>query len=428
MIILTLVVLLVATLVVGVPIAFAMGIVAVAGLGLSGLGSAYVVAQRLFSGMNSYPLLALALFILAGNILVEGKVITHLVRFVDLLVGRMRGGLAQANVLANMLMAGVSGSATADAAALGSIMLPMMREKGYKPEFSAALTISAAVMGPIIPPSLVMVIYAIPSKLSVGALFLGGVLPGLMIGLSLMALAYVMCRRQQGLVALERVPWSETGGIVLRALPVMVGPVIVVGGILGGVFTATESAAVLVVYALLLTMGLYRTIGLSQLYRVLIESAQTTGIVMLMVATSSIFAWFLAIEDIPTLTSKLFASLSADRYVFLAIINVFLLVVGCFLDTVPAILIFVPILGPVAASFGVDPIHFALIVVVNLLIGINTPPVGSSLFVIAAIARLPMSRLSIALLPFYAVQILVLLAVTYLPETVLWLPRAAGLH
>ena len=240
MIMLALVVLLVATLVVGVPIAFAMGIVAVAGLGLSGLGSGYVVAQRLFSGMNSYPLLALALFILAGNILVEGKVITHLVRFVDLLVGRVRGGLAQANVLANMLMAGVSGSATADAAALGSIMLPMMREKGYRPEFSAALTISAAVMGPIIPPSLVMVIYAIPSKLSVGALFLGGVVPGLLIGLSLMVLAYVMCRRQQGLVALEREPWSETGGIMLRALPVMVGPVIVVGGILGGVFTATE--------------------------------------------------------------------------------------------------------------------------------------------------------------------------------------------
>jgi C4-dicarboxylate transporter DctM subunit len=329
MIVLALVVLLVATLVVGVPIAFAMGIVAVAGLGMSGLGSAYVVAQRLFSGMNSYPLLALALFILAGNILVEGKVIHHLVRFVDLLVGRVRGGLAQANVLANMLMAGVSGSATADAAALGSIMLPMMREKGYKPEFSAALTVSAAVMGPIIPPSLVMVIYAIPSKLSVGALFLGGVIPGVLIGLSLMALAYAMCRRQEGLIALEAVPLSATGGIVMRALPVLVGPVIVVGGILGGVFTATESAAVLVAYSLLLTMAFYRTIGPRQLYGVLIESAKTTGIVMLLVATSSIFAWFLAIQDIPTLTTQLFASLSSDRYVFLAIINVFLLVVGC---------------------------------------------------------------------------------------------------
>ena len=428
MMIVTLVALLVATLVVGVPIAFAIGIVAVAGLGLSGLGSAYVVTQRLFVGMNSYPLLALAMFILAGNILVEGKVIHHLVRFVDLLVGRVRGGLAQANVLANMMMAGVSGSATADAAALGSIMLPMMREKGYKPEFSAALTISAAVMGPIIPPSLVMVIYAIPSKLSVGALFLAGIIPGLLIGLSLMVLAYAMCRNQPGLIELEPVPLSETGGIILRALPVLVGPVIVVGGILAGVFTATESAAVLVVYALLLTMGFYRTLDLRALYTVLIETARTTGIVMLLVATSSIFAWFLAIENVPTLTAELFASLSANRYVFLAIVNLFLLVVGCFVDTVPAILIFVPILGPVATSFGVDPIHFALIVVVNLMIGINTPPVGSSLFVIAAIARLPMSRLSVALLPFYAVQILVLLAITYLPETVLWLPRLAGLH
>lgn len=428
MMILILTALLAVTLVAGVPIAFAMGIVAITGLALSGLGSPYVVAQRLFSGMNSYPLLALALFILAGNILVEGKVIHHLVRFVDLLVGRIRGGLAQANVLANMMMAGVSGSATADAAALGSIMLPMMREKGYRPEFSAALTISAAVMGPIIPPSLVMVIYAIPSKLSVGALFLAGVIPGLLIGLSLMALAWFLCRRQTGLVPLEGASRSEAGTILVHALPVLVGPLIVVGGILGGVFTATESAAVLVAYSLFLTMGFYRTIGTRQLYAVLLESARTTGVVMLLVATSSIFAWFLAIQDIPSLTTQLFSDLSANRYVFLAIINLFLLVVGCFLDTVPAILIFVPILGPVAASFGVDPIHFALIVVVNLMIGVNTPPVGSSLFVIAAIAKLPMSRLSIAQLPFYAVQILVLLTVTYLPETVLWLPRLAGLH
>lgn len=408
------------------PIAFAVGVIAFAGLMLTGIGSAPVSAQRMFAGMNSYGLLALPLFILAGNLLVTGGVIHRLIDFVDLLVGRVRGGLAYVNLLANMMMAGLSGSATADTAALGSVMTPMMRERGYSPDFAAALTISGAIVAPIIPPSIIMVIYAIPTKLSIGALFFAGILPGMLI-IGLLVL-YVFLWAKRGAPLPTRTPSRKS---LLRstvdALPVLIAPFIVLGGVRGGVFTATEAAAVLVFYALFLNLVFYRSISRATLYRVFRESAVTTATVMIVVGTSSLFAWFLAIENVPNAAREMFTTLTDDPIVFLIAVNLFLIVVGCFVDTVPAILIFVPILQPAAVSFGIDPIHFAIIVIVNLMIGLNTPPIGTNLFVISSVANRPMGAIAKALLPFYAVKILALAIITYVPFISLWLPRAAGL-
>lgn len=417
--------LLVLLLAVETPIAFAVGISAFLGLMLTGLGNAPISAQRMFSGMNSYGLLALPLFILAGNILVAGGIINRLVEFADRVVGRIRGGLAHANVVANLMMAGVSGSATADTAALGSVMTPMMTARGYSKDFAAALTISGAIMAPIIPPSLIMVIYAIPTKLSIGAMFFAGVLPGAMIAVLLMMYIAYACRkhpkteRQRGQKSLTR--------SIIDAIPVLTAPVIIVGGVRGGVFTATEAAAVLVVYALFLTQVVYRSVSVKELFAVFRESVVTTATVMIVVATSTMFAWFLALEDIPTAVQVLFASVTDNRYVFLLIVNLFLLVVGALVDTVPAILIFVPILQPTAVAFGIDPIHFSIIVIVNLMIGLNTPPVGTNLFVISTVTGRPVSAITRALLPFYVVKLVALALITYIPTISLWLPKLAGL-
>ena len=399
-----LVALIVFLLAVETPIAFAVGVVAVAGLLLTGLGNAPIAAQRMFSGMNSYGLLALPLFILAGNLLVAGGIIHRMVAFADLVVGKIRGGLAYVNVVSNLMMAGISGSATADTAALGAVMVPMMRARGYSTDFAAALTVSGAIMGPIIPPSLVMVIYAIPTKLSIGAMFFAGILPGLLIAGLLAAYVFFACRR----MPLPPPPDREGRSFLrstLDAVPVLVAPVIIVGGVRGGIFTATEAAAVLVAYALALVLVLYRSIGPAELFAVFRESALTTATVMIVVATSSLFAWFLAIENVPNATRDLFQAVTDNRYVFLVIVNIFLLVVGSLVDTVPAILIFVPILQPTAVEFGIDPIHFAIVVIVNLMIGLNTPPIGTNLFVISSITGRRVGSIARALLPFYAVKI-----------------------
>lgn len=418
--------LLVFLLAVETPIAFAVGVAAFCGLLLTGLGNAPIAAQRMFSGMNSYGLLALPLFIMAGNILVAGGIIQRLVSFADLVVGRIRGGLAHANIVSNLMMAGVSGSATADTAALGSVMVPMMRSRGYASDFAAALTISGAIMAPIIPPSLIMVIYAIPTKLSIGAMFFAGILPGVTIALLLMAYVAWACRKH------PKAPRATDDGpglvrSLVSAIPVLLAPVILVGGVRGGVFTATEAAAVLVAYALFLTQVVYRSVDRAKLFEVLRDSALTTATVMVVVATSSLFAWFLALENIPNAARELFTSITDNRYVFLLVVNVFLLGVGCLVDTVPAILIFVPILQPAAIEFGIDPIHFAIVVIVNLMVGLNTPPIGTNLFVISSVTGQSVAAVTRALLPFYVVKLVALALITYVPILSLWLPKLAGL-
>lgn len=421
-----LVVLLVVLLTVGVPIAFCIGLLALAGLTLAGITSPTIAAQRMFSGMNAYALLALPLFILGGNILVAGGVIQRLIEFADVMVGRIRGGLAQVNVLANLMMAGVSGSATADSAAIGAVMIPAMKARGYTADFAAALTISGAIMAPILPPSLIMVIYAIPTKLSIGAMFFAGILPAFLIAFLLMA--YVAFARRNDPILVS----APTGPMVfvratIKALPVLAAPLLIVGGVRGGVFTATEAAAVLCGYAILLCVVGYRTVGFSKLVEVFRESAMTSATIMIIVATSNLFAWYLAMENVPNAARDFFQSITDSGVVFLLVVNLFLLVVGAFVDTVPAILIFVPILQPTAVQFGIDPIHFAIVVIVNLMIGLNTPPVGTNLFVISSVSGRSMMSISRALLPFYGIKIVALLIITYVPILSLWLPRMAGL-
>ncbi|MDQ0348718.1 TRAP transporter large permease [Ancylobacter vacuolatus] len=422
-----LIVLLVVMLAVGVPIAFSIGLLAVAGLTLAGISTPSIAAQRMFSGMNAYALLALPLFILGGNILVAGGVIQRLIAFADVMVGRIRGGLAQVNVLANLMMAGVSGSATADSAAIGAVMIPAMKERGYTADFAAALTISGAIMAPILPPSLIMVIYAIPTKLSIGAMFFAGILPAVLIALLLMG--YVaFARRKDALIVPAQTGFRVYVKATITALPVLAAPLLIVGGVRGGMFTATEAAGILCGYAILLCAVAYRTVGLTKLIEVFRESAMTTATIMIIVATSNLFAWYLAMENVPNAARDLFQSLTDNPFVFLLLVNVFLLIVGAFVDTVPAILIFVPILQPTAVQFGIDPIHFAIVVIVNLMIGLNTPPVGTNLFVISSVAGRPMMAISRALLPFYGIKIVALLLITYVPALSLWLPRLAGLH
>lgn len=418
--------LLVFLLAVETPIAFAVGVAAFGGLLMAGLGNAPISAQRMFSGMNSYGLLALPLFILAGNLLVAGGIIQRLVLFADLVVGRIRGGLAYASVVSNLMMAGVSGSATADTAALGSVMVPMMKSRGYSKDFAAALIISGAIMAPIIPPSLIMVIYAIPTKLSIGAMFFAGIVPGLTIALLLMAYIAWACRRHP-IAPPRSAEMPGLGRSVIDAIPVLLAPIIIVGGVRGGVFTATEAAAVLAAYSLFLTQVLYRSVDRKALFAVFHESAMTTATIMIVVATSSLFAWFLALENVPNAARELFTTITDNRYVFLLIVNIFLIVVGTLVDTVPAILIFVPILQPTAVEFGIDPIHFAIIVIVNLMIGLNTPPIGTNLFVISSVAERPVAAITRALMPFYAVKLVALALITYVPILSLWLPKAAGL-
>lgn len=418
--------LLVFLLAVETPIAFAVGVAAFGGLLISGLGNAPISAQRMFAGMNSYGLLALPLFILAGNLLVAGGIIQRLVLFADLVVGRIRGGLGYANVVSNLMMAGVSGSATADTAALGSVMVPMMESRGYTRDFAAALTISGAIMAPIIPPSLIMVIYAIPTKLSIGAMFFAGIVPGITIALLLMAYIAWACRHHPIAPPRSSDMPSLTRSII-DAIPVLLAPIIIVGGVRGGVFTATEAAAVLVAYSLFLTQILYRSVDRRALFAVFRDSALTTATVMIVVATSSLFAWFLALENVPNAARELFTMLTDNPYVFLVMVNLFLLVVGCLVDTVPAILIFVPILQPTAVQFGIDPIHFSVVVIVNLMIGLNTPPIGTNLFVISSVAERPVGAITRALMPFYCVKLVALAIITYVPTLSLWLPKAAGL-
>ncbi len=407
-----------------VPLAFVIGAVAVAGLALAEVHSPEIYAQRIFAGMNSYPLLALPLFLLAGNVLVAGGVIDRLIAFADIVVGRVRGGLAQVNVLANLLMAGVSGSATADTAALGSVMVPMMAKRGYRADFAAALTTSAAILAPIIPPSLIMVIYAIPARLSIGALFLAGVLPGLLIAAMLMAYVRFACRDHP---LEEPVSGRSLARATLDTLPVLVAPLIVVGGVRGGVFTATEAAAVLAAYAIALTLLFYRSLRIRDLLGILLKTAVASAAIMLIIGTSTLFAWFLALENVPLAVERLITAVTDNPIVFLLVVNVLLLIVGCVLDTVPAILILVPILQPLATSFGIDPTHFAVVVIVNLMIGLNTPPVGTNLLVISGVTGQSVGAVTRALLPFYGVKIVALLLITYVPVISTWLPRQMGL-
>ncbi len=411
----------------GIPVAFAIGLATLATLLLTiDPGPALTtIAQRMAGGVNSFALLAIPLFIVSGNLMAQGGIARRLIEFARALLGRLPGGLAFVNVIACTLFGAISGSAVAAVSAVGGVMIPAMREEGHDNDFSAALTATAASTGLLIPPSNILIVYAVASGgVSIAALFVAGYIPGIMIALGLMGLCAL---RARGMAAGRACAPREILRTLWDAVPSLLLIVIIIGGIVGGIFTATEAGAIAVLYAFLLAVVCYREIGLRQIPGLLLRSAETTAIVMLLIATSTAMSWLLAYENIPQAVGTALLAVSDNPVIILLLINLALLLVGAFLDMTPAVLIFTPIFLPVASDLGMSPLHFGIMLVLNLCIGLCSPPVGSLLFVSSAIGKTAMARIVRPLLPMYLVMFLVLMVVTYVPATAEWLPRLFGL-
>jgi tripartite ATP-independent transporter DctM subunit len=407
----------------GIPIAFVMGITALAALfALPGV-PLHLIPQRLFTGMDSFPIMAVPFFILGGDLMNAAKITDRIIDFSKLLVGRIRGGLGHVNIVGSMFFAGISGSAVADASCLGSILIPAMEKDGYEVHYASAITASAAVIGPIIPPSIPMVVLALVANLSVGALFLGGVLPGVFIGLGLMAVNYVISRRRRYARVEEPLSLKKLIHTLFGAIIPLLMPLIIMGGILSGVFTPTEAASIAVAYALFVGFFILRTLTLKDLPRIFFRSMVATSTILIVMAMANAFSWILATQQIPQQVSRFIFSISKNPYVILLLINIFLLIVGCFLEGLAAIILIVPILMPVVTQLGIHPIHFALVVVVNLMIGLLTPPLGLCLFVVCGISKIKLGPLFKEVFPFLIVEIAILFVITYMPWFTLTLPR-----
>lgn len=409
-------------LVLGVPIAFVLGLTSLVGLLYSGSIPLLIIPKQMFSGADSFPLLAVPFFILAGNLMNQGGLTKRLIDFCNILVGYVRGGLAMVNIVASMFFAGITGAAVADTSALGTTLIPAMVKKKYDRDFSAAVTAASSTVGPIIPPSIPLVILGTVGELSIGALFLAGVIPGILVGFSLLAVAYGISVKRD--FPKEKMQSLKAFFLGLKdAFLALLMPVIIMGGILGGIFTPTEAAVIAVVYALFINFLIYREMKWRQLPRIMIDSMVTTGIIMLVIANSAIFGWILANERIPQAVAEIFLSVSTNKWVILLLINIFLLFIGTFMETTASLIILTPILLPLAIQVGIDPIHFGLVMVLNLVIGLITPPLGVCLFIACSIAKISLEQIIKAILPFLIAAIAVLFVVTYIPELTLWIPR-----
>ena len=382
--------------------------------------------QRIFSGISVFSLLAIPFFILAGNIMNKGGIAVRLINLAKLITGRAPGALAQTNILANMLFGSISGSGTAAASAMGSIIGPIEKEEGYDPNFSAAVNIATAPTGLLIPPSNVMITYSLVSVgTSVAALFMAGYIPGILWGLACMLVVYVIANKK-GYRAKTRFTASEAGKIILQALPCLLLIVIVIGGIIFGIFTATEGSVVAVVYSLLLSLFVYKSIKIKELPKILLDSAEMTGIIIFLIGVSSIMSWVMAFTNIPELVSTALLSVSSNKFIILFLINNILLIVGTFMDMTPACLIFTPIFLPVCTALGMDTIHFGIMMIFNLCIGTITPPVGTTLFVGVKVGKVQIETVFRQLLVYFAAIFIVLMFVTYIPNLSLWLPKLMG--
>jgi len=381
-----------------------------------------LMAQHVVNGIDSFPLIAIALFLFAGELMNAGGITRRIVDFAATLVGHIRGGLGHVTVLASMIISGISGSAVADAAATGSVMVPAMKRAGFPPAFSAALCETAAVMGPIIPPSIPMVIYAILVEASVGHMFVGGIIPGVLMGLLLMGMVWIISMRR----GYAKGTW---GGLVAvataftAAIAALATPVIILGGILGGVFTVTEAGAIACVYCGLIAVFVYRQLTLKEFWRSLVTAAQGTASVMLIVGASGVMGWMIADLQINKEAAALLLSFTTSDWVFLTVVNVFFLIVGMFMDPLAALIVFVPILMPAVQALAIDPIHFGVVIVINLMIGLCTPPVGYLIYLMANVANEPPQAVIRESLPFLGVLVFVLILVTYIPALTLALPQ-----
>ena len=421
-------VLLVIMLIAGVPIAVALGISSVCAiLPIMDLNVAVLTgAQRIFSGISVFSLLAIPFFILAGNIMNKGGIAVRLINLAKLVTGRTPGALAQTNVIANMLFGSISGSGTAAASAMGSIIGPIEKEEGYDPSFSAAVNVATAPTGLLIPPSNVMITFSLVSGgTSVAALFMAGYIPGFLWGLACMAVVYFIARKR-GYRAKTKFTAKEAGNVIVQALPCLLLIVIVIGGIIAGIFTATEGSVIAVVYSLLLSLFVYKSITWKDIPKLLKDSADMTGIIIFLIGVSSIMSWVMAFTNIPSMVSSALLSVSNSKYVIFLLINIILLVVGTFMDMTPACLIFTPIFLPICTALGMDTIHFGIMMIFNLCIGTITPPVGTTLFVGVKVGGVKLEDVIKQLIPYFVAIIAVLMLVTYIPQLSLWLPSLMG--
>ncbi|MDH2925032.1 tripartite ATP-independent transporter DctM subunit [Nicoletella semolina] len=410
---------------IGVPISFAIGISSFLTILLViPFDSAIaVISQKMASGLDSFSLLAIPFFILAGNIMNRGGIAIRLIAFAKVLGGRLPGSLAHVNVLANMMFGSISGSAVAAAAAVGGTMAPLQKKEGYDPAFSAAVNITSSPTGLLIPPSNTFIVYSLISGgTSIGALFLAGYVPGILMGLGIMIVAYYFAKKHQYPVS-SKPTFKEVAYCTLDALPSLGLVVVIIGGIVGGIFTATEASAIAVIYTLILAVVVYKEISLKELPSIILEAMTTTSIVLLLIGASMGMSWAMANADIPYTISDALLGISDNPIVILLIINVILLIVGTFMDMTPALLIFTPIFLPIVTELGIDPVHFGILMVFNLSIGICTPPVGSTLFIGCSVAGVKIDKVIKPLLPFYMVLIVTLFIVTFVPQLSLWLPQ-----
>jgi tripartite ATP-independent transporter DctM subunit len=378
--------------------------------------------QTTFGGLATFPLLAIPLFMLAGNLMNAGGITPVLVNFARMLLGHIRGGLGHATIFACAVFAAISGAAVATAVAIGVVMIPAMKKAGYDEDVAAALTSTASCMGPIIPPSIPFIIYGVSANVSIGALFLGGVLPGILLGLALMIYMYWEATVRK-YPRDPRVPIKDILIAAWKALPALFMPVLIMGGILTGMFTPTEAAGITVVYAAIVGFLVYRKLTFKNLPDVLLKAGLESGMVMLLIAMSEPFAWIVAVDQIPQIVIDFLSKLTTSPYIIMMLINIFLLILGIPMETAPALVIVTPVLAPVAASLGIDPVHIGIVICLNLVLGLITPPVGAVLFAVCGISGMSIDRLGRAIWKPFIVALIVLAIVTYIPWLSTFLPR-----
>jgi len=410
-------------LIIGVPISFSLALGVLIFLITSPVVPLDVLTQRMYTAAASFPLMAIPFFVLAGDLMNRTGITLRLINFSKLLLGRIRGGLAQVMVVTATIFAGLSGSAVADTAAMVKILAPTMEKEGYDKSFASSLAAAAGVIGPVIPPSTMMIVYGAVMNVSIGDMFIGGILPGIVLAFGLMTTAYFISVK-------KNYPKEETK-LTLKAFLqgtkdaslALIMPIIILVGIRGGVFTPTEGGAIAVLYSLLLGFFVYRTLKVNDIYEALLEAGITSAVIMLIVAASNPFGWILTLQQTPQLFAELILSISTNKYVILLMINIFLLFMGMFMETAAIILLLAPILAPIAVQVGVDPVHFAVVMVINLCIGMATPPLGVNLFVAAPIAGVSMEQISRSIVPFILAHIVALIFINLIPALTLWLPE-----
>jgi tripartite ATP-independent transporter DctM subunit len=411
----------------GVPVAFCLVLITIFVYIQIGDPKLFMqIPQKMFASMENPLLLAIPFFIMTGEVMNRARITDKLMNMASAMVGFMRGGLAHTNIVASMLFAGITGSAVSDTVAIGSIMMPAMKKAGYGETYSAAVTASSSVIGPIIPPSIPMLIYASVMNVSIAGLFLGGMLPGILVGLALMAAAYLVAvKKGYG----ERRTFIGIRNLLIalfQGVPALLMPIIIMGGILGGFFSPTQASAVAVIYGLAVGFLFYRTLEPADLIPVLKHTVKSTAMIMFLLACAKSFSWLVTYFNLVEDVARIFLTITTNKYLFLLIVNVILLIVGMFLDMAFAIIVLGPLIAPIAYKMGVEPIHFGLIMCANLTIGLATPPFGLVLFAVCGISKVTLTRVSIGILPFLTAEVIVLFLITYVPFITMYFPKLFG--